>query len=58
MQTPDASKIADEKRPVRREVRFEYSREFPAILEHLNAALLVSTYQAGKLAVVGVHGAS
>jgi uncharacterized protein (TIGR03032 family) len=55
VQTPDASTIPDEKRPVRREVRFEYSRDFPSILEHLNVALLVSTYQAGKLAVVGVH---
>ena len=38
-----------------REVRFEYSREFPSVLEHLRAALVVSTYQAGKLVVVGVH---
>ena len=39
-----------------REVQFEYSREFPRILEHLNAALVVSTYQAGKLAVIGTRG--
>jgi uncharacterized protein (TIGR03032 family) len=38
-----------------REVRFEYSREFPRVLEHLGAGLLISTYQAGKLAVVGTH---
>ncbi len=38
-----------------REVRFEHSREFPHILEHLRASLLVSTYQAGKLVVVGSH---
>ena len=38
-----------------REVRFEYSREFPRLLEQLHVGLLVSTYQAGKLVVVGVH---
>jgi uncharacterized protein (TIGR03032 family) len=37
-----------------REVRFEYTPEFPRILQHLRASLLISTYQAGKLAVVGV----
>src|SRR5947208_6288372 len=36
-----------------REVRYEHSRSFPAVLEHLGASLLVSTYQAGKLFVVG-----
>jgi uncharacterized protein (TIGR03032 family) len=46
---------SDQTAPSLREVRFEYSREFPRVLEHLNAALLVSTYQAGKLAVVGTH---
>ncbi len=35
-----------------REVRFEYNPTFPSILEHLKASLFVSTYQAGKLAVV------
>lgn len=38
-----------------REVRFEYSPYFPEILEHLRASLLVSTYQAGKLGVIGWH---
>ncbi len=38
-----------------REVRYEYTRRFPEILAHLRASLLVSTYQAGKLAVVGVR---
>ncbi len=46
-QTPEGAKL--------REVRFEYSRDFPLILERLHVSLLVSTYQAGKLAVVGVH---
>ena len=38
-----------------REVRYEYSRNLPSLLAHLGASLLVSTYQAGKLVVVGVH---
>lgn len=36
-------------------VRFEYSSRFPEILRHLNAALAITTYQAGKLAIVGVE---
>src|SRR5437763_12293134 len=36
-----------------REIRYEYSRTFPAVLERLGVALLMSTYQAGKLFVVG-----
>src|SRR5215218_1919468 len=46
---------AEQSETAYREVRFEYSHAFPRILEHLRASLLVSTYQAGKLAVVGVH---
>src|SRR5262249_30989666 len=38
-----------------REVRYEHSRNFPAVLDHLGASLLVSTYQAGKLFVVGAR---
>src|SRR6516165_1494944 len=41
-----------------REVRYEHSRNFAAVLTHLGASLLVSTYQAGKLVVVGVHQGS
>jgi protein O-GlcNAc transferase len=37
------------------ELRIEYSAEFPRVLESLHAALLVSTYQAGKVLVIGVH---
>ena len=37
-----------------REVRHEYTLNFPRILEHLGASLLVSAYQAGKVVVVGV----
>jgi uncharacterized protein (TIGR03032 family) len=38
-----------------REVRYEHSRNLPAVLEHLGISLLVSTYQAGKLFVVGAR---
>lgn len=37
-------------------VRFEYSAKLPEILSHLQASLAITTYQAGKLAVVGVNG--
>jgi uncharacterized protein (TIGR03032 family) len=36
-----------------REVRFEHSVDFADLLAKLNTTLLVSTYQAGKLAVIG-----
>ena len=42
-------------RPVHREVKYRHSREFLPLLERLEASLLVSTYQAGKLVKVGVH---
>ena len=41
-------------RPVR-EVRYEHSLNLAPLLEHLRVALLVSTYQAGKLVVVGAR---
>jgi uncharacterized protein (TIGR03032 family) len=41
--------------PAQREIRYEHSRNFPAVLEHLRISLLVSTYQAGKLFVVGAR---
>jgi uncharacterized protein (TIGR03032 family) len=37
-----------------REVRHEYTPNLPSILQGLNASLLVSTYQAGKVVGVGV----
>src|SRR5262245_1290677 len=45
--------------PAQREVRYEYSRDLPSLLTGLGVSLVVSTYQAGKLVVVGVdqHGA-
>jgi uncharacterized protein (TIGR03032 family) len=41
--------------PPLREVRHEYSHGFPTILAGLGASLVVSTYQAGKVVVVGVR---
>lgn len=46
----------DPTEPVMREVRYEYTPHFPEILEHLKASILVTTYQAGKLLVLGVAG--
>ena len=40
--------------PAHREVRYEYSRNLAPLLTHLGVSLVVSTYQAGKLVVVGV----
>ncbi len=37
------------------EVECEYTDEFPRVLEELRCSLLISTYQAGKVVVVGVH---
>ena len=36
-------------------MRFEYSPDFPVVLSQLKISLLVSTYQAGKLAVIGTR---
>jgi hypothetical protein len=37
-----------------REIRHEYTRTFPTLLNQLGVSLLVSTYQAGKVVAVGV----
>src|SRR6187455_585925 len=37
------------------EVRFEHSRDFPELLAELGVSLLVSTYQAGKVLVIGAE---
>jgi uncharacterized protein (TIGR03032 family) len=50
-----ASGAANDSALTYREVRYEHSRNFPAVLEQLGASLLVSTYQAGKLFVVGAR---
>jgi len=43
--------------PTQREVRYEYSQNLVPLLSHLRLSLVVSTYQAGKLVVVGVDAA-
>jgi uncharacterized protein (TIGR03032 family) len=40
--------------PPTREVRHEYTHSLPPLLAQLDVSLLISTYQAGKVAVVGV----
>lgn len=40
--------------PPTREIRHEYTRSLPPLLSQLGISLLVSTYQAGKIATVGV----
>ena len=42
--------------PATREIRHEYTHSLPPLLSHLGVSLLVSTYQAGKVAAVGVAG--
>jgi uncharacterized protein (TIGR03032 family) len=39
-----------------REIGYRHSRNLPALLDELQISLLVSTYQAGKLAVIGAPG--
>jgi hypothetical protein len=41
-----------------REVRYECSKNFAPLLAHLGVSLIVSTYQAGKLIVVGTQDRS
>jgi uncharacterized protein (TIGR03032 family) len=42
--------------PPTREIRHEYTHSLPPLLSRLGVSLLVSTYQAGKVAAVGVAG--
>ena len=51
MEHPLAPPEIDPAAPPLREVRHEYSRDFPTILAGLGASLVVSTYQAGKVVV-------
>lgn len=37
------------------EVRYEFTPRLPEMLSHLKTSLMVTTYQAGKLLVLGVH---
>jgi hypothetical protein len=52
----DTDRSPSEKKaaPATREVRHEYTRSLPPLLSQLGVSLLVSTYQAGKVAAVGV----
>ncbi len=40
---------------VHKEVSYEHSTSLPSLLDRIGAALIVSTYQAGKVFTVGVH---
>src|SRR5262245_23820393 len=51
---PNAGPSTGGPTPAEREVRYEYSRNLAPLLSQLGASLAVSTYQAGKLVVVGV----
>lgn len=46
---------ADDNISERLEVRFEYTPVLPEILQHLKSSVLVTTYQANKLLVLGAH---
>jgi uncharacterized protein (TIGR03032 family) len=50
----DRSPLEQKHAPATREVRHEYTRSLPPLLSQLGVSLLVSTYQAGKVAAVGV----
>ncbi|MCA9056867.1 MAG: DUF4915 domain-containing protein, partial [Planctomycetaceae bacterium] len=53
-ESPDAASPAETGQRVT-EVRYEFTDRLPEILNHLQASLMVTTYQAGKLLVLGVH---
>ncbi len=50
----DASPSEQKRALPTREVRHEFTHSLPSLLSQLGISLLVSTYQAGKVAVVGV----
>ncbi len=49
---PDSDEVTPE---AMLEVRYEFTPLLPEILTHLKSSLMVTTYQAGKLLVLGVH---
>jgi uncharacterized protein (TIGR03032 family) len=55
MSTPDDD-VAKPERTL--EVRYEFTPVLADILSHLKCSLMVTTYQAGKLLVLGVHNGS
>ena len=54
MSSTDSSSVAAPAAEFK-EIGFRHSRNFPSLLKQLQTSLLVSTYQAGKLAVVGAR---
>jgi len=53
----DPPKTDPRKNAPTREISFQHSPNLPSVLEELHGSLLISTYQAGKVAVLGVqHG--
>jgi uncharacterized protein (TIGR03032 family) len=55
MEIEPETAAGSESSPSMREVRYECTNNFAAILSQLGISLLVSTYQAGKLVVLGTH---
>ena len=53
--TPSSRPVPDGSPGQDREIAYEHTPSFTQLLEQLGCSLLVSTYQAGKLAVVGAH---
>ena len=53
---PDISSSGTGIEPARREIRYEHSLNLGPILDRFGVSLLVSTYQAGKLGVIGRDG--
>jgi hypothetical protein len=56
--TEPAGRHATDRSSANREVCYEHSRNFVAVLEQIGVSLLVTTYQAGKLFVVGTQDGS
>lgn len=52
---PDFPSESDSASRAVREVRYEHTPNLPEILAHAGVSLLVTTYQAGKLLVLGSH---
>jgi hypothetical protein len=53
MNAPVPTPAATGLKPV--DVRYEHSKGLPALLEHLELSVLLSTYQAGRVVSVGSH---
>jgi hypothetical protein len=51
---PPADRATPRQRP-QTAVSYEHSTNLPALLDRIGAALVVSTYQAGKVFTIGAH---